>query len=122
MKLKEVSTTYSRTINLGNMQSAKIGIVLTASIEIADDDPLNDGVGYDAENREINVLYTMARDAVHAEMLRLSNPVPGPSIARSGPPASAPAQPHNGQQPAQQAVPAVAPSQPFQAAGSDPFC
>jgi hypothetical protein len=103
MKLKEVSVTCGRKVNLGNYQSATIEITLTASIEIADDDPDNASVTYDAENREINVLQTMARDAVHAEMLRLPRPDPGPSIARSGPPASAPAQ-------------------PFQGAGSDPFC
>jgi hypothetical protein len=105
MNISEISVTYGRKVNLGNDQSATIGITFTASVD-------------EAESRsEANErLFTMARDAVHAEMARLPRPVEGPSKAVSGPVHV----PHpNGAKPSPAPVkaPGVAADPPFQPSG-----
>ena len=68
MQVKTISVTYGRKINLGDYNSAEIGLSLWADLEPGED--------AEAATRE---LHAQARELVRAEYLRLREQVKSPA-------------------------------------------
>ena len=60
MRLKTVSVTYERKLNLGDYNSANIGAILWADVDEGEDETI-----------AVTLLQEMARDHVKTEVMRL---------------------------------------------------